>query len=181
MKPIMVSSDSKRYGRGLILVMPVLGVLALSAAAQGGLTDGVKKAVLPNGLTVLVLENHKAPVATLNVFYRVGSRNERFGHTGLSHLCEHLMFRGTKKYGPEEFSNIIAENGGEDNAFTSADYTDYFEIINRSHFDVPLSLEADRMANFAPKGFNSEKAVVMEERRLRTEDSPQEALAEQVQ
>ncbi|HLH76648.1 MAG TPA: pitrilysin family protein [Candidatus Binataceae bacterium] len=181
MKPIMVSSDSKRYGRGLILVMPVLGVLALSAAAQGGLTDGVKKAVLPNGLTVLVLENHKAPVATLNVFYRVGSRNERFGHTGLSHLLEHLMFRGTKKLAPEEFSNIIQESGGRDNAFTTADFTDYFEIINRAHLDVPIYLEADRMANFAPKGFASEKDVVIEERRLRTDDNPEDALYEATQ
>jgi zinc protease len=156
-------------------------IVLLSGSAQAGISDDVKYKRLPNGLEVLVLENHKAPVATLNIFYRVGSRNETFGETGISHLCEHLMFRGTKKYGPEEFSNIIAENGGEDNAFTSSDYTNYFEIINRDHLDVPLSLEADRMANFAPKGFDSEKAVVMEERRLRTEDSPEEALEEQVQ
>jgi len=159
----------------------LLTIIVLSGNARAGISDNVKYKKLPNGLQALVLENHKAPVATVNVFYQVGSRNERFSQTGISHLCEHLMFRGTKKYGPEEFSNIIAENGGEDNAFTSADYTNYFEIINRDHLDVPLSLEADRMANFAPKGFNSEKAVVMEERRLRTEDSPQEALEEQAQ
>jgi zinc protease len=159
----------------------LLTIACLSSKALGGIADTVKYKRLPNGLQALVLENRKAPVATLNVFYHVGSRNERFSQTGISHLCEHLMFRGTKKYGPEEFSNIIAENGGEDNAFTSADYTDYFEIINRDHLDVPLSLEADRMANFAPQGFDSEKAVVMEERRLRTDDSPQEALEEQVQ
>jgi zinc protease len=159
----------------------ILTVILLSAGAWAGISADVMYRRLPNGLQALVLENHKAPVATLNVFYRVGSRNETFGETGISHLCEHLMFRGTKKYGPEEFSNIIAENGGEDNAFTSEDYTDYFEIINRDHLDVPLALEADRMANFAPKGFDSEKAVVMEERRLRTEDSPEEALQEEVQ
>src|SRR5215471_3429825 len=162
-------------------VAALVSVVIASGYARAGISDQVVYKRLPNGLQALVLENHKAPVATLNVFYHVGSRNETFGETGISHLCEHLMFRGTKKYGPEEFSNIIAENGGEDNAFTSADYTDYFEIINRDHLDVPLSLEADRMANFAPKGFDSEKAVVMEERRLRTEDSPQEALEEQVQ
>src|SRR5215472_3874264 len=159
----------------------LLTIFWLNGSAGAGISDKVKYKKLSNGLQALVLENHKAPVATLNIFYRVGSRNERFSETGISHLCEHLMFRGTKKYGPEEFSNIIAENGGEDNAFTTADYTDYFEIINRDHLDVPLSLEADRMANFDPKGFDSEKAVVMEERRLRTEDSPQEALEEQVQ
>jgi zinc protease len=172
---------TQRHSTLATCVLSIVTILLLGGTGRAGIADGVKYKRLPNGLQALVLENHKAPVATLNVFYRVGSRNETFGETGISHLCEHLMFRGTKKYGPEEFSNIIAENGGEDNAFTSADYTAYFEIINRDHLDVPLSLEADRMANFAPKGFDSEKAVVMEERRLRTEDSPQEALEEQVQ
>ncbi len=175
-----ITSWLRRSGL-VVCTAAAVTIAALSGSARAGISDNVKYKKLPNGLQVLVLENHKAPVATLNVFYRVGSRNETFGETGISHLCEHLMFRGTKKYGPEEFSNIIAENGGEDNAFTSADYTQYFEIINRDHLDVPLSLEADRMANFAPRGFDSEKAVVMEERRLRTEDSPQEALEEQVQ
>ena len=155
--------------------------LVTAGRAGAGISDAVKYAKLPNGLQVIVLENHKAPVATLNVFYHVGSRNEQTGKTGISHLCEHLMFRGTKKYGPEEFSNIIQENGGDDNAFTTEDYTDYFEVINRDHLDVPIALEADRMANFAPQGFDSEKAVVMEERRLRTEDNPEDALAEMTQ
>jgi zinc protease len=160
--------------------MPFAGALLLAffGAANAGITGQVKTETLPNGLKVLVLENHKAPVATFNVFYEVGSRNEQFAKTGLSHLCEHLMFRGTKKLKPEEFSNIIQENGGMDNAFTTSDYTDYFEVINRLHLDVPISLEADRMANFDPKGFDSEKAVVMEERRLRTADNPEDALDE---
>ncbi len=153
--------------------------MTLSIGAFGsGLSEAVKMQKLDNGMTVLVLENHKAPVATFNIFYKVGSRNERFGKTGLSHLLEHMMFRGTKKLKPEEFSNIIQENGGMDNAFTTADFTDYFEVINRDHLDVPISLEADRMGNFAPKGFDSEKAVVMEERRMRTEDNPEDALSE---
>src|SRR5689334_15308539 len=156
-------------------------LLLCAPDARAGITDNVKTETLPNGLQVIVLENHKAPVATFNVFYHVGSRNEETGKTGLSHLLEHLMFRGTKKYGPEEFSNIIQENGGEDNAFTTEDYTDYFELINRDHLGVPIGLEADRMANFAPQGFASEKAVVMEERRLRTEDNPEDALAEMTQ
>jgi zinc protease len=155
--------------------------LAPRAADCAGISDAVKAATLPNGVRVLVLEDHKAPVATLNVFYKVGSRNEEFGKTGISHLLEHLMFRGTKKLKPEEFSNIIQENGGMDNAFTTADYTDYFEVINRDHFDVPISLESDRMANFLPQGFDSEKAVVIEERRMRTEDNPQDALGEVAQ
>ncbi|HYB91628.1 MAG TPA: pitrilysin family protein [Candidatus Binataceae bacterium] len=150
------------------------------AAAGAGMTDAVKTETLPNGLKVLVLENHKAPVATFSVFFHVGSRNEAFGQTGLSHLLEHLMFKGTKKIKPEEFSNIIQENGGMDNAFTTSDFTDYFEVINKDHLDVPISLEADRMANWEPKQFDEEKAVVEEERRLRTDDNPEDALDELV-
>jgi zinc protease len=164
--------------RPLVLIFASLLVLLWTGVSRAGLSDAVKMRKLDNGLTVLALENHKAPVATFNIFYKVGSRNERFGKTGLSHLLEHMMFRGTKKLKPEEFSNIIQENGGMDNAFTTADFTDYFEVINRNHLDVPIGLEADRMANFAPKGFDSEKAVVMEERRMRTEDNPEDALAE---
>jgi len=156
-------------------------VFGSAAIARAGITDAVKAVTLKNDLRILVLENHKAPVATLNIFYKVGSRNEQIGTTGISHLVEHLMFRGTKKLQPEEFSNIIQENGGMDNAFTTADYTDYFEVINKDHLDVPISLEADRMGDFDPKGFDSEKAVVIEERRLRTEDNPQDALEELTQ
>ncbi|HUY19025.1 MAG TPA: pitrilysin family protein [Candidatus Binataceae bacterium] len=163
------------------IILAALLVMLWSGVSRAGLSDAVKMQKLANGLTVLVLENHKAPVATFNIFYKVGSRNEQFGRTGISHLVEHMMFRGTKKLKPEEFSNIIQENGGMDNAFTTADFTDYFEVINHNHLDVPISLEADRMANFAPKGFDSEKAVVMEERRMRTEDNPEDALAELTQ
>ena len=162
------------------MLAAMLFTLLAPWSASAGIADAVKTKTLSNGTTVLVLENHKAPVATFNVFYHVGSRNEQFGKTGISHLLEHLMFRGTKKYGPEEFSNIIQENGGMDNAFTTSDYTDYFEDINKDHLEVPIALEADRMANFAPQGFDSERAVVMEERRMSTEDKPEDALDEQM-
>ncbi len=174
----ITTSCSRRPASSLLAAVALL-LLAYSPA-RAGIADAVKTETLPNGIRVLVLENHKAPVATFNVFYNVGSRNEQFGKTGISHLLEHLMFRGTKKYGPEQFSNIIQENGGIDNAFTTPDYTDYFEDINKDHLDVPISLEADRMANFAPQGFDSERAVVMEERRLSTEDKPEDALDEQM-
>src|SRR5215469_1185360 len=121
------------YRRPASMALGIVLSFALSATAHAGIADNVKAQTLPNGLRVLVLENHKAPVATFNVFYRVGSRNEQFGKTGLSHLCEHLMFKGTKKVGPEEFSQIIQESGGEDNAFTETDFTDYFEIMNKEH------------------------------------------------
>ena len=132
--------------------------IALASAASAGISDNVKTETLPNGLKVLVLENHKAPVATFQIFYRVGSRNEQTGKTGLAHLLEHLMFRGTKKYKPEEIDQIIQQNGGDLNAETSEDFTVYFENINKDHLDVPISLEADRMANFDPKGFDSGEA-----------------------
>src|SRR5208283_2712038 len=163
--------------------MAALGTLlclAASAPARAGIADAVKAQTLPNGLRVLVLENHKAPLAIFNVFYRVGSRNEQMGKTGLSHLCEHLMFKGTRKIGPEQFSQIIQQNGGMDNAFTETDFTDYFEKITKDHLDVPITLEADRMANFEPKDFDKEKHVVLEERRLRTDDNPEDALDEMV-
>ena len=168
--------------RRLVLVAALGTLLSLtaSATARAGMSDAVKAQTLPNGLRVLVLENHKAPLATFNVFYRVGSRNEQFGKTGISHLCEHLMFKGTKKLGPEEFSQIIQQNGGEDNAFTESDFTDYFETMNKDHIDVPITLEADRMGNFDPKDFEKEKHVVLEERRMRTEDNPEDALDEMV-
>jgi zinc protease len=179
MRPIRIFST---YPRSIVTAVAFSAILLIRAgAARAGLSDAVRMQKLGNGMTVLVLENHKAPVATFNIFYKVGSRNETFGKTGLSHLLEHMMFRGTRKLKPEEFSNIIQENGGMDNAFTTADFTDYFEVINRDHLDVPISLEADRMANFAPQGFDSEKAVVMEERRLRTEDNPEDALSELLQ
>ena len=174
--PSHIVADTRFAIVAPVCALTVLFWLAAAGLAHAGITDAVKFETLPNGLQVLLLENHKAPVATFNVFYKVGSRNEQFGKTGISHLCEHLMFRGTKKLKPEEFSNIIQENGGQDNAFTESDLTDYFEVINRDHLDVPISLEADRMANFEPKGFDSEKAVVMEERRLRTDDNPEDAL-----
>jgi len=164
----------------LLAALGTLLSLTTSPPARAGISDAVKAQTLSNGLRVLVLENHKAPLATFNVFYRVGSRNEQFGKTGLSHLCEHLMFKGTKKLGPEEFSQIIQQNGGEDNAFTESDFTDYFETMNKDHIDVPITLEADRMGNFEPKDFDKEKHVVLEERRMRTEDNPEDALDEMV-
>ncbi len=175
---ITIFGNHRRLVPGAVL--GILICIAASGPVRAGMADAVKAQTLPNGLRVLVLENHKAPLATFNVFYRVGSRNEQFGKTGLSHLCEHLMFKGTKKLGPEEFSQIIQQNGGEDNAFTESDFTDYFETINKDHLDVPITLEADRMGNFEPKEFDKEKHVVLEERRMRTEDNPEDALDEMV-
>lgn len=143
---------------------------------------GVKEYKLDNGLKVLIIEEHKAPVATFQIWYRVGSRNETNGKYGLSHLLEHMMFKGTTKYGPSEFSKIIQKNGGVDNAYTTKDYTTFFELLSSDRIFLAIDLESDRMENLAldPMEFLSERSVVMEERRLRYEDDPQNSLFEEV-
>jgi zinc protease len=142
----------------------------------------VKEHRLENGLKVLIIENHKAPVATFQVWYRTGSRDEPAGKSGLSHLLEHMMFKGTSRYGPSVFSKIIQKNGGTDNAYTTQDYTVYFEISSSDRIMLAFDLEADRMQNLTlyPKEVLSERSVVMEERRLRYEDDPQNSLFEEV-
>lgn len=130
---------------------------------------------LTNGLKVLILEEHKAPTATFQIWYRVGSRDENIGKTGLSHLLEHMMFKGTKKHGPKTFSQAIQRAGGTENAFTSKEYTGYFELLASDRIGLPIELEADRMQNLVltQEAVLSERDVVMEERRLRYEDDPQ--------
>jgi zinc protease len=168
-------------GKFTLLLAPVLfaGLLGRAQAAQP-YSERVRETTLPNGLKVLLLEDHKAPVAVMQVWYRVGSRNEQVGKTGLSHLLEHLMFKGTKKVGPEEYSKIIQHNGGNDNAFTSDDSTTYFATIASDRLPVVIDLEADRMQNltFDDSQFTPELHVVMEERRLRTDNNPVGALFE---
>ncbi len=152
-------------------------------SSSAGLADKVSEATLGNGLRVILLENHKAPLVTFQVWYRVGSRNEQWGKTGLSHILEHMMFKGTAKTGPEDFSKIIQENGGNDNAFTSRDFTAYFENLSSDRLGIAIALESDRMENLSLRkdDFRTEKMVVMEERRMRTEDNPTAFLQEQLE
>lgn len=166
-----------------VIFLPLLFFFLFISPSEAGLRDQAFEKVLPNGLKVILLENHKAPSVTFQVWYRVGSRNEAWGKTGLSHMLEHMMFKGTEKIGPEEFSRMIQENGGNDNAFTSRDYTAYFENLSIDRIQVALDLESDRMQNLIlrEEDFKTERMVVMEERRLRTEDSPQAYLQEQLE
>jgi zinc protease len=165
----------------LCLVMAAL--LAPLSAEGATLSEQVFEKTLPNGLKVILLENHKAPLVTFQVWYRVGSRNEAWGKTGLSHMLEHMMFKGTEKVGPEQFSRIVAQNGGNENAFTSSDYTVYFENMSADRLKVPLELESDRMHSLLlrDEDFETERSVVMEERRMRTDDRPQAVLSEQLE
>jgi zinc protease len=168
----------RRHALVAVIVASVLGGAPAYAALS--YADRVRETVLPNGLKVLLLEEHKAPVAVFQVWYRVGSRNEQLGKTGLSHLLEHLMFKGTKTVGPEEYSKIIQRNGGNDNAFTAEDATTYFATLASDRVSVVIDLESDRMQNltFDEAQFTPEHQVVMEERRLRTDNNPVAALFE---
>jgi zinc protease len=150
---------------------------SLSAAALE-----VQEHILANGMKVLIVEEPKAPVITVQIWYKVGSRNEVMGRAGLSHMLEHMMFKGTKKYGKGEFSKIIKKNGGNDNAFTSQDYTAYFENLAADKLELALELESDRLQGLLldDKEFQLEREVVKEERRLRVEDNPQAYLVEQM-
>jgi zinc protease len=140
----------------------------------------VQEFVLDNGLKILLLEDHKSPVVTFQIWYRVGSRNEKDGKSGLSHFLEHMMFKGTKTVKPEEYSRIIAKNGGRSNAFTTSDVTVYYATMSRDKIGIEIELEADRMTNalLGETYFEPEKKVIQEERRLRTEDKPVSALGE---
>lgn len=140
------------------------------------------EAKLNNGLKILIVPDHKAPVATFQVWYRVGAMDESVGLTGQAHLMEHMMFKGTAKHGPKTFSQTIQKYGGNDNAFTGSDYTAYFQNMNSSNIDISIELESDRMAGLiiTPDKLKSEKEVVKEERRMRTEDNPINELFEQL-
>ncbi|MFI5294872.1 MAG: M16 family metallopeptidase [Thermodesulfovibrionales bacterium] len=163
-----------------ILKLFVFLVMVLSPFTAGAVN--VKEYTLENGLKVLIVEDHKAPTATFQIWYRVGSVNEKIGKTGLSHLLEHMMFKGTSKYGPKTFSQTIQRGGGTDNAFTTREYTAYFELLASDRIGLPIEMEADRMKNLAltPASVMSELAVVMEERRMRYEDDLQNLVHEEV-
>ena len=140
----------------------------------------VQEHQLANGMKVLLVESPKAPVVTVQIWYKVGSRNEVMGRAGLSHMLEHMMFKGTPKRPKGEFSRLIKKNGGNDNAFTSQDFTAYFENLAADRVELALELEADRLRGLLldDKEFQLEREVVKEERRMRSEDDPQSYLAE---
>ncbi|MBI5855035.1 MAG: insulinase family protein [Nitrospirae bacterium] len=161
---------------GLLCALTVLAASTSAGASE------VQEVTLSNGMKVLLREVPKAPVATVQIWYKVGSRDEVMGRAGLSHMLEHMMFKGTPKNPKGTFSRTIRKNGGNDNAFTSQDYTGYFENIAADRVDLALELEADRLRGLLldDKEFQLEREVVKEERRMRTEDDPQSYLVEAV-
>lgn len=163
------------------LVVVATGCLWLTVAASRAAVFNPESFVLPNGLQVVVVENHRAPIVVQMVWYKVGAADEVAGKSGIAHFLEHLMFKGTEKVPPGEFSKIVARNGGEDNAFTSHDYTAYFQRVAKDRLELVMELEADRMANLTLTDAEvlPEREVVREERRSRTDNDPASQLHEQ--
>jgi len=163
------------------LFVPLLLALIPPASAA----DGVFRPetfTLDNGMRVVVVSNHRVPVVTHMVWYKVGSADEPPGKTGVAHLLEHLMFKGTKTLASGEFSKIVARNGGSENAFTSLDYTGYYQTVAVDRLELVMAMEADRIRNlvFDPKEVETERLVVLEERRQRTDNDPGSVLREHV-
>ncbi len=155
-----------------------IGLALLAGSAQATLTD----VTLDNGMRVIVQEDRRAPVMVSQVWYRAGAMDEFNGTTGVAHVLEHMMFKGTRNVPPGEFSKRIAAAGGRENAFTSRDYTAYFQQMQKDRLELSMQLEADRMANLviSDELFAKEIQVVMEERRLRTDDQPQSVVYERL-
>jgi zinc protease len=161
---------------------PILPAAALALSFSAPAWANPFEHPLANGLRVIVKEDRRAPTAVHMVWYRAGSMDEVNGTTGVAHLLEHMMFKGTPTIGAGEFSRLVAAAGGNDNAFTNRDYTAYFQQVPKGRLERMMELEADRMRHLTldPKEFEQEIKVVMEERRLRTDDQPQAALFEQL-
>ena len=167
--------------RRLILLLVVFSSRVF--ATDGLLTQhNVHQAQLDNGLKIVVKVDRRAPVFISQLWYQVGASDERRSHTGISHLLEHMMFKGTQRYKAGEFSKIIAKNGGDDNAFTSKDYTAYYQKLHKSKLELAIQMEADRMRNlsFSHRELAKERQVVLEERRQRVEDNPNAKVYEQL-
>lgn len=162
--------------KSLLILLLVMPLTAFANAA-------IQEFKLDNGLKLIVQEDHRSPVVVSQVWYRAGSLDEVNGKTGVAHVLEHMMFKGTKQVPAGQFSRMIAAAGGKENAFTSTDYTCYFQQLEKSHLPLSFKLEADRMANLqlTDEEFAKEIKVVMEERRWRTDDKPQSKVNEAFQ
>jgi zinc protease len=159
-------------------------LLALSAPswAQAEKQFGAKSFTLANGLQVVVIENHRAPIVTQMIWYKVGSADEHRGKTGIAHFLEHLMFKGTKETPPGAFSRIVAQNGGQENAFTTADYTAFYQNVAADRLELVMKLESERMTGLVLSDavVLPERDVIVEERHTRIDNVPSALLREQV-
>jgi zinc protease len=155
----------------IVCVVLFIHHLALSEGLDG---SNVSMVVLDNGLKIIIKTDHRAPVFISQLWYKVGASDESQPITGISHMLEHMMFKGSREYKSGEFSRIIARNGGDENAFTSKDYTAYYQKMHKSKLKLAIKMEADRMRylSFSDAELTKERQVVIEERRLRVEDNP---------
>ena len=172
----MTGKSLKRVSQFLIITLMAMTSNVLSASEKANVTE----AMLDNGMKILIKQDNRAPVVVAQIWYRIGSSYEPDGITGVSHVLEHMMFKGTSKYPKGEFNRIIAENGGKDNAFTGRDYTAYFQTLEKSRLPVSMELESDRMQGMLldNEEFRKELQVVIEERRMRTEDKAESKVYE---
>ncbi|MDR1969465.1 MAG: insulinase family protein, partial [Burkholderiaceae bacterium] len=172
-----------RAARSALLAVGAAAFIALPAWPQqpAAAAAPVSQITLDNGLTVIVKPDHRAPTAIHMLWVRVGSIDEVDGTSGIAHMQEHMMFKGTDQLAPGEFSRRVAALGGQENAFTSYDFTAYFQQVPASRLREVMALEADRLAHnrWSDEEFAKELEVVKEERRMRTEDNPRAVLHEQ--
>ncbi|MFI0396514.1 M16 family metallopeptidase [Paracoccus jiaweipingae] len=152
-----------------------------TAPQAGPMPQGISHFTLPNGLEAVVIEDHRAPVVVQMVWYKIGSADERPGKSGIAHYLEHLMFKGTETMAPGELSRTVTANGGMDNAFTSYDFTAYFQRIAADRLPLVMQMEADRMANLriSPDDWKTERQVILEERAQRVDSNPAALFAEE--
>ncbi|MDP4795893.1 MAG: insulinase family protein [Rhodospirillales bacterium] len=172
---------SRFYKNVRFLAALLIAGSILPAAAMAKLFDP-ETFTLSNGMQVVVISNHRAPVVQHMVWYKVGSADEAPGESGIAHLLEHLMFKGTDNQKPGEFSAAVARNGGQENAFTSYDHTAYYQTIAKDRLEMVMRMEADRMTHLliTPKQVAPERNVVLEERRMRVDNNPSSQLREEV-
>jgi zinc protease len=157
-------------------------MLTVSLSEPSAASSGVTHTALPNGMQVVVIPDRRAPVVTHMVWYKVGAADEPRGKSGIAHFLEHLMFKGTEKIAPGEFSKIVSRNGGQDNAFTSTDATAYFQRVAPDRLKMVMEMEADRMTNLLLKEQDvvTELKVILEERRSRVDNDPSSIISEQM-
>ena len=161
-------------------LLALFGV-ALAGLAQASENEAVTFFTLENGMDVVVVEDHRAPAVQQMVWYRAGSADEPKGSSGVAHFLEHLLFKATDKMEAGEFSATVAANGGRDNAFTSYDYTAYFQRVAADRLELMMQMESDRMKNIrlTPENISTERDVIIEERNQRTENNPAALFREQ--
>lgn len=158
--------------------------LAVAALTHGAaLADTVSSFKLDNGMDVVVIEDHRAPVVVQMVWYKIGAADESPGHSGIAHFLEHLMFQGTKDVAPGDLSKIVAAQGGSDNAFTTQDYTAYFQRVAADRLELVMKLESDRMhnLNLSQENVDNERKVILDERNQRIDSDPDSLFSEQME